>query len=64
MLFILFETCFAKGVFYVITIMNRLIIVENYICYFEKDINNRVDESAIGESGTTHRIIASPDTMQ
>ena len=28
--------------------MNRLIIVENYLCYLEKYSNNR-----IGESGTT-----------
>ena len=46
-----FETCFAKGVFYLITIMNRLIIVENHLCYLEKYVNNRVGEGRIGESG-------------
>ena len=33
--------------------MNRLIVVENYLCYLEKDTNNRVGESGIGETGTT-----------
>ena len=45
------ETRFARGVFYFITIMNRFIIAENYLCYLEKDVNIRVGKSGIGETG-------------
>ena len=38
--------------------MNSLLIVENYLCYLEKDINNRVDESGIGETVTTNFLIS------
>ena len=63
-----FSECFAKGVFYLITIMNRLIIVENYLCYLEKDVNIRVGKSGIGETGIgesgTTRWILIPERME
>ena len=31
--------------------MKKLIIVENYLWYLDKDVNNRVGESEIGETG-------------
>ena len=49
-MFFIFSKYVLQRAFF-ITIMNRLIIVENYLCYWEKYVSNRVGETGIGECG-------------